>query len=572
MRLGFIGNGVTPTNHLAIQWFLQQVWPKLREQLPGVRLRLVGFEPDVRPKKSQKMACDAARAELRCGWAWGTEYAGMEEEHGIDALGFTEEAEMLRDLLSWDAMVVPILRSTGVNTKLLPALQWGVPIVLTSVAASPLQIDDSVALLADDADAFASALVRIGTTPDLRARFAAAASAHWRAPPPRGRERARAARAHAPRAPRDRRAARRAAAAGAGGGSGRWGSTSAAAGAGGVRPLLRPQGARRQNRTHGTGCFAEGARPPAILYLMHGASLPDAAALFMHTLWGSLCAVCNLKCAHGRRPAARTGWDVLIDHEASVRPEALAAAVNHAAKHIAPRELRMVHSPSAQLSAALHYAERGATLASVASGELLRAQLPAALAAEGVPLGRHASLLIEPMVNGTRASFLSRWRPRRACSRCRRSPRSASPPVAEELHLRWSAMDMTPQYRGCHKDTADRDLADGPASFGHSSQSCAGACMGYKYFALQGGGQCFCGKAFGSSPQHAKAPDGQCGRVCVGEEGEDAAAPLRRGWRNAVYASPLGASETAAGAWAARRWRSAQCARAPYSVFRIRIR
>ena len=66
----------------------------------------------------------------------------------------------------------------------------------------------------------------------------------------------------------------------------------------------------------------EGARPPAILYLMHGASLPDAAALFMHTLWGSLCAVCNLKCAHGRRPAARTGWDVLIDHEASVRPEA----------------------------------------------------------------------------------------------------------------------------------------------------------------------------------------------------------------------------------------------------------
>ena len=117
--------------------------------------------------------------------------------------------------------------------------------------------------------------------------------------------------------------------------------------------------------------------------------------------------------------------------------------------------------------------------------------------------------------------------------------------VAEELHLRWSAMDMTPQYRGCHKDTADRDLADGPASFGHSSQSCAGACMGYKYFALQGGGQCFCGKAFGSSPQHAKAPDGQCGRVCVGEEGKTPPRLCGGGWRNAVYASPLGASETA---------------------------
>ena len=545
VRLGFIGNGVTPTNHLAIQWFLQQVWPKLREQLPGVRLRLVGFEPDVRPKKSQKMACDAARAELRCGWAWGTEYAGMEEEHGIDALGFTEEAEMLRDLLSWDAMVVPILRSTGVNTKLLPALQWGVPIVLTSVAASPLQIDDSVALLADDADAFASALVRIGTTPDLRARFAAAASAHW----------ARLLREDAS-APELRALMRLVRPAIAAPPAARPLPAPVAARAGGGRPLLLPapvasdlfsdlKGARRQNRTHGTGCFAEGARPPAILYLMHGASLPDAAALFMHTLWGSLCAVCGLKCAHGRRPAARTGWDVLIDHEASVRPEALAAAVNHAAKHIAPRELRMVHSPSAQLSAALHYAERGATLASVASGELLRAQLPAALAAEGVPLGRHASLLIEPMVNGTRASFLSRWR--NALRMLKMSPlaeeRLAS--VAEELHLRWSAMDMTPQYRGCHKDTADRDLADGPASFGHSSQSCAGACMGYKYFALQGGGQCFCGKAFGSSPQHAKAPDGQCGRVCVGEEGKTPPRLCGGGWRNAVYASPLGASETA---------------------------
>ena len=44
--------------------------------------------------------------------------------------------QMLAELRSWRAMVVPILRSTGVNTKLFPALQLGVPIVLTSVAAS----------------------------------------------------------------------------------------------------------------------------------------------------------------------------------------------------------------------------------------------------------------------------------------------------------------------------------------------------------------------------------------------------------------------------------------------------
>ena len=90
-----------------------------------------------------------------------------------------------------------------------------------------------------------------------------------------------------------------------------------------------------------------------------------------------------------------------------------------------------------------------------------------------------------------------------------------------------------------------RSQADGPRAFGYTSQACAAACTGYPFFALQGGGQCFCGKAFGSSPQHAKAPDGQCGRVCVGEEGKTPPRLCGGGWRNAVYASPLGASETA---------------------------
>ena len=77
---------------------------------------------------------------MRCGWAWGTPYAGDEEAAGIDALGFLSDAEMLAEMRAWRAMVVPILRTTGVNTKLLPALQWSVPLVLTSIAETA--IDD----------------------------------------------------------------------------------------------------------------------------------------------------------------------------------------------------------------------------------------------------------------------------------------------------------------------------------------------------------------------------------------------------------------------------------------------
>ena len=123
LRFGFIGNGVTPTNHLAVQWFLKSVWPSVRASLPNVRLRLVGYAPDDRPRKVQHTPCAPAGSAVRCGWAWQTVYAGDEASGGVDELGFISDEDMLKELLSWRGMVVPILRSTGVNTKILPALQ-----------------------------------------------------------------------------------------------------------------------------------------------------------------------------------------------------------------------------------------------------------------------------------------------------------------------------------------------------------------------------------------------------------------------------------------------------------------
>ena len=119
---------------------------------------------------------------VRCGWAWGTPYAGDEEAAGIDALGFLSDADMLAEMRSWRAMVVPILRTTGVNTKLLPALQYSVPLVLTSVAASPLGIplDGSVALVADDAPRFLAHLTALLDEPALQRRLSAASGHHWR--------------------------------------------------------------------------------------------------------------------------------------------------------------------------------------------------------------------------------------------------------------------------------------------------------------------------------------------------------------------------------------------------------
>eukprot|EP00966_Prymnesium_polylepis_P327388 7383271-Prymnesium_polylepis.1 len=148
-NIGFIGNGLTPTNHLGIQWYLENCWEDVRRQLPGVRMRLIGRPPGERMVKGVTMPC-VKTEDPHCGWAWGTMYSGAEQslvpvpaaspadhlpqaENGIDELGYLSAEGLLEEVLSWRLMIVPVLRTTGVNTKILVALELGVPLVITPV-------------------------------------------------------------------------------------------------------------------------------------------------------------------------------------------------------------------------------------------------------------------------------------------------------------------------------------------------------------------------------------------------------------------------------------------------------
>ena len=153
-NIGFIGNGMTPTNHLGIQWYLENCWEDVQRQLPGVRMRLIGRPPGERMLKGQPVPC-VRQEDAHCGWAWGTPYAGFEAQNGIDELGYLSSEELLTEVLSWRLMIVPVLRTTGVNTKILVALELGVPLVITPVAASPFDIpeNETVVAFADQARA-----------------------------------------------------------------------------------------------------------------------------------------------------------------------------------------------------------------------------------------------------------------------------------------------------------------------------------------------------------------------------------------------------------------------------------
>jgi len=65
--------------------------------------------------------------------------------------------------------------------------------------------------------------------------------------------------------------------------------------------------------------------------------------------------------------------------------------------------------------------------------------------------------------------------------------------------------------------------------------SCAEACKGFTYMALQHKGECWCGDSLLSEAGYEKKDDAQCGHVCVGEEELVPTRYCGGEWRNAIY-------------------------------------
>ena len=86
-------------------------------------------------------------------------------------------------------------------------------------------------------------------------------------------------------------------------------------------------------------------------------------------------------------------------------------------------------------------------------------------------------------------------------------------------------------YVGCFKDNIeDRDFI-GLFSLSMNkgaSELCEDFCNGYYYFALQNGGECFCGNQFG---KHGAAPEDDCNYTCKSDTTKMCGGALR----NSVY-------------------------------------
>ena len=144
----FVGTFFWPPNIDAARWLVRDILPLIRHEVPGVRLCLVGHDP---PPDIQALA----------------------HPPGVVVAGSVPD---VRPYLARAAVcVVPLRIGGGTRLKILDALAMGRPVVSTSLACEGLDLAGGHELLiADGAEAFAAATVRLLRDPAQRAALGAA--------------------------------------------------------------------------------------------------------------------------------------------------------------------------------------------------------------------------------------------------------------------------------------------------------------------------------------------------------------------------------------------------------------
>ena len=144
----FTGTLSHPPNSAGIRWLADEVWPRILSALPEAKLLVVGRDP---PEG----------------------VLGLGARQGIEVVG--PVPEMAPYFARASAVVVPLLSGGGTRLKILEALACERAVVSTRVGCEGLDLEDGKELLmADGAERFAAAVLRVLEDAPLRERLATA--------------------------------------------------------------------------------------------------------------------------------------------------------------------------------------------------------------------------------------------------------------------------------------------------------------------------------------------------------------------------------------------------------------
>jgi polysaccharide biosynthesis protein PslH len=122
-------------NYDAVRWFLAEVYPGIREQVPEASLTITGSTS-------------------------GVDLAGLALDESVCLTGFVEDVR--RPVAGAAVCVAPIRQGGGTRLKILEAMALGTPVVATSKGAEGLNVrHDRDILIADEPADFASQVVRL---------------------------------------------------------------------------------------------------------------------------------------------------------------------------------------------------------------------------------------------------------------------------------------------------------------------------------------------------------------------------------------------------------------------------
>ena len=135
-----------PPNIDGINWFLDEIYPRIKQQVPDVCCTLIGARPP---------ASIVERAQ---------------SDPSLTVTGYVDDPQPY--LADSSMMVVPLRAGGGMRVKILNALSQGIPMVSTTVGCEGIAVTNCKdILIADDPQAFADASVRLLTDRALNAQI-----------------------------------------------------------------------------------------------------------------------------------------------------------------------------------------------------------------------------------------------------------------------------------------------------------------------------------------------------------------------------------------------------------------